>query len=380
MLGKVSGVDVARREVIAEGRRIPFDYLILATGARARLFRPRRLGRLRARPEDHRRRDLYPPPHPARLREGRDRARSRRARAAAELRRRRRRPDRRRDGRRHRRTGEPRAADGLPLDRSALRAHHPGRGGAAPADAVRSVAVGGRAALARTARRRGAARRARVTALDADGVSIGAERIEARTIIWAAGVMASPAGQWLGAETDRAGRVKVDAGSVGARPSGHLRDRRHRARSTTRTASRCPASRRSPSSRASTSPSCCWRAQQGKTLAAVPLSRLRLARHHRAQARRRPDGPLKLKGFIAWLLWSVAHIYFLIGFRNRLVVAMNWLWNYLTFQRGTRLITGMSGARMEDMPLPRGRKKGPARRVLTRGSRAATAARASAAR
>ena len=54
-------------------------------------------------------------------------------------------------------------------------------------------------------------------------------------------------------------------------------------------------------------------------------------------------GRFKLKGFIAWLLWCVAHIYFLIGFRNRLIVATNWLWNYVTFQRGTRLITGMSG-------------------------------------
>jgi hypothetical protein len=52
----------------------------------------------------------------------------------------------------------------------------------------------------------------------------------------------------------------------------------------------------------------------------------------------------------AWLLWSLAHIYFLIGFRNRLTVAMNWGWNYLTFQRGTRLITGISGSRIEDVP------------------------------
>ena len=53
----------------------------------------------------------------------------------------------------------------------------------------------------------------------------------------------------------------------------------------------------------------------------------------------------------------MAHIYFLIGFRNRLVVAINWGWNYLTFQRGTRLITGMAGSRIEDvmpviMPAP----------------------------
>ena len=52
---------------------------------------------------------------------------------------------------------------------------------------------------------------------------------------------------------------------------------------------------------------------------------------------------------MAWLIWSVAHIYFLIGFRNRLIVAMNWPWNYVTFQRGTRLITGMSGARIDDV-------------------------------
>jgi NADH dehydrogenase len=63
-------------------------------------------------------------------------------------------------------------------------------------------------------------------------------------------------------------------------------------------------------------------------------------------------GHLRLRGFLAWVLWSVAHIYFLIGFRNRLVVATNWLWNYVTFQRGTRLITGVEGARLEELPAP----------------------------
>ena len=61
-------------------------------------------------------------------------------------------------------------------------------------------------------------------------------------------------------------------------------------------------------------------------------------------------GRLRLTGLVAWLLWSVAHIYFLIGFRNRLSVALNWAWNYLTFQRGARLITGLTGSRMEHMP------------------------------
>ncbi len=63
-------------------------------------------------------------------------------------------------------------------------------------------------------------------------------------------------------------------------------------------------------------------------------------------------GRLRLTGFIAWLIWSVAHIYFLIGFRNRLSVVLNWGWNYFTFQRGTRLITGLSGSRIEDMAAP----------------------------
>jgi NADH:ubiquinone reductase (H+-translocating) len=48
---------------------------------------------------------------------------------------------------------------------------------------------------------------------------------------------------------------------------------------------------------------------------------------------------LKLTGFIGWLFWGVAHIYFLIGIRNRFVVAISWLWSYLTYQRGARLIT-----------------------------------------
>ena len=62
---------------------------------------------------------------------------------------------------------------------------------------------------------------------------------------------------------------------------------------------------------------------------------------------------------MAWLLWSVAHIYFLIGFRNRVSVVLNWAWNYLTFQRGTRLITGLSGSRIETMRRDSGRSPSP---------------------
>jgi NADH dehydrogenase len=57
-------------------------------------------------------------------------------------------------------------------------------------------------------------------------------------------------------------------------------------------------------------------------------------------------GKIRVTGFIAWLIWSVAHIYYLIGFRNRIAVTLNWGWNYVTFQRGTRLLTGLTGSRM----------------------------------
>ena len=55
-------------------------------------------------------------------------------------------------------------------------------------------------------------------------------------------------------------------------------------------------------------------------------------------------GRLRLTGFLAWILWCVAHVYFLIGFRNRFSVALIWVWGYLTFQRGARLITGYTAS------------------------------------
>jgi NADH dehydrogenase len=60
-------------------------------------------------------------------------------------------------------------------------------------------------------------------------------------------------------------------------------------------------------------------------------------------------GRFRVTGFVAWLIWSTAHIYFLIGFRNRLAVVLNWGWNYITFERGARLITGLTGSRMSPM-------------------------------
>ena len=193
-----------------------------------------------------------------------------------------------------------------------------------------------------------------VTAADCSGVSIGNERIEARTIIWAAGVMASPAGRWLSAKTDRAGRVIVNQDlSVPDHPNVFvIGDAAHALG-----VNGAPLPGVAPVAK-----------QQGAYVArliklalqgrSAPPFRYRdfgsLATIGRKRAVAELGG-LRLSGFMAWLLWSVAHIYFLIGFRNRAVVAMNWAWNYLTFQRGTRLITGMSGARMDDMAAPAGR-------------------------
>jgi NADH dehydrogenase len=182
-------------------------------------------------------------------------------------------------------------------------------------------------------------------------VSIGAERIEARTVIWAARVMASPAGQWLGAETDRAGRVKV---APDLSLPGHANIFVVGDAALVLGADGEPLPGIAPVAK-----------QQGVYVAslikareggkAVLPFRYRdygiLATIGRKRAVMQV-GRLKLRGFIAWLLWCVAHIYFLIGFRNRLAVAINWAWSYVTLQRGTRLITGISGSRMEDMPMP----------------------------
>jgi NADH dehydrogenase len=177
----------------------------------------------------------------------------------------------------------------------------------------------------------------RVVSCDAHGVELEHGRLDADTIIWAAGVMASPAARWLDAEHDRTGRVKVGAdlsvpghpdifvvgdtaavtdqpGIPGTAPAakqmGHYVGRLIAAR---------VAGRRSP-------PPFLYRhmgdlATIGRHDAVVKLGRL------------------ELTGFLGWLFWSLVHIYFLIGVRDRFMVAFTWLWDYITFQRGARLIT-----------------------------------------
>jgi NADH dehydrogenase len=179
-----------------------------------------------------------------------------------------------------------------------------------------------------------------VTGCDEDGVIVGTERIGARTLVWAAGVMASPAAKWLGAEHDKAGRVKVNPDfsvpgldnvfAVGDTALALDADGR-------------PLPGIAPAAK-----------QAGRYVAQLiryrtmnfgepPQFRYRHAGNLATIGRKAAVvdfGRVRLSGFVAWLLWSVAHIYFLIGLRNRFMVALQWMWSYVTFQRGARLITG----------------------------------------
>jgi NADH dehydrogenase len=181
-----------------------------------------------------------------------------------------------------------------------------------------------------------------VTACDASGVSIGAERLESETVIWAAGVAASPAGRWLGAPTDRAGRVLVQpdlstGGNVfviGDAASVTLPDGR-------RVPGVAPAAK-----------------QQGRYVATVIAARI-AGRPAPPPFAYRDAGNLAtigrksaviefpfvtLRGFVAWWIWGIAHIYFLVGVPSPVVVSLRWLWEYLTYGRGARLITGQEHA------------------------------------
>jgi NADH:ubiquinone reductase (H+-translocating) len=190
-----------------------------------------------------------------------------------------------------------------------------------------------------------------VTQCDADGVALGTERISAATVVWAAGVMASPAGSWLGVETDGVGRVKVnpDLSVPGHSEIFVIGDTSHCVG-----ASGSPLPGIAPVAK-----------QQGEYIGRLlkarslgndsPPFRYRdfgmMATIGRKSAVAQLWG-VQFDGLLAWLLWSAAHVYYLIGFRNRLAVMMNWVWNYFTFERGTRLITGLSGSRVQDMGRP----------------------------
>jgi NADH dehydrogenase len=174
--------------------------------------------------------------------------------------------------------------------------------------------------------------------VNSEGIVIGGKLLPAKTVIWTAGVAASPAGTWLGAETDRGGRVKVSSDvSVPGHPdifalgdtSQFMQDGKPL-------------------------PGVAQVAmQQGTYVARVIADRVAEKEHNKpfhyvdkgnmATVGRYHGivsiGKLQFTGIVAWFMWLVLHLMFLIGFRNRLVVMLLWIWYYTTFQRGARLIT-----------------------------------------
>jgi NADH dehydrogenase len=178
-----------------------------------------------------------------------------------------------------------------------------------------------------------------VTGIQPDSVELSNERIGTRTPIWAAGVQGSQAANWLKADADRAGRVKVtDHLTLADRPEVFVIGDT----ALVLDAKGHPVPGLAPAAK-----------QQGYYVgrairaalrsSSVPAFRYRDYGDLATIGRRRAViefGGLHLKGLIAWLLWGVAHIFFLIGFRNRVVVMIDWIWAYIWFRSGARLITG----------------------------------------
>ncbi|MCA1734120.1 MAG: NAD(P)/FAD-dependent oxidoreductase [Acidobacteria bacterium] len=184
-----------------------------------------------------------------------------------------------------------------------------------------------------------------VSAVDAEGVTVGEDRYQARTVVWAAGVQASPLARCLGVELDKAGRVLVEKDlSVPGWPEIFI-------------AGDLAASKQ----------------EDGSIVPGVAPAAIQMGRHAAVSIVRevggkdRPSfryrdkgslatigraaavadfGRLHMGGWIAWVAWLVIHVFFLIGFRNRLFVISQWAWAYLTRKRGARLITGDSAAEL----------------------------------
>ena len=180
-----------------------------------------------------------------------------------------------------------------------------------------------------------------VSAIDPDGVKLGERRLSARTVLWAAGVAASPVGRMLGVALDKAGRVQVrdDLSVPGHAEVFVIGDLAHLEQPDGK-----PVPGVAPAAK-----------QMGKYVGDVLRGRLRGSDGQPAPFRYRDDGSLatigrmsavaqfgklKLSGLPAWTIWLLAHIYFLIGFRNRLAVMLDWAWAYWTHQRQARIVNG----------------------------------------
>jgi NADH:ubiquinone reductase (H+-translocating) len=182
----------------------------------------------------------------------------------------------------------------------------------------------------------------KVGLIDADGVIVNDRRIYSRTVLWAAGVVASPAAKWLNAAADKVGRVKVQPDlSVTDLPDVYVIG--------------------------DTALANCWNGEPVPGLApAAKQGGVFVAKLIRAKLRGEPAphafsyrhmgslatigrksavadfGFVWLRGPMAWWVWGIAHVLFLLGSRNRIAVVLNWIWSYVTYRASTRLITGSS--------------------------------------
>jgi NADH:ubiquinone reductase (H+-translocating) len=172
----------------------------------------------------------------------------------------------------------------------------------------------------------------RVTDVDGDGVTLGTERLAAKTVIWAAGVAASPLGASLGAPLDRAGRVTVEPDlSVPGHPEIYVAGDLAAVEGVPGIA---PAAKQMGRHVAR---------NIGEELRGKPKRPFRYRDYGQLATIGRNAavviiGKMKLSGFVAWFVWLVSHIYFLINFRNRIIVMIDWGWAYLTYQRYARIV------------------------------------------
>lgn len=340
LMGRVSGVDAARRVVRLEDRELPYDYLVLATGARHSYFGRDEWERFapglkKIDDATEIRRRILTAFERAETEDDPDKRRRllnfvvigggptgvEMAGAIAEL--------ARRALARDFRTIDPRQARIVLLEAGPrVLAAFPEKLSAWTARALGRLGVEVRQGKP-------------VTACDEEGVVVDGERIPAATIIWAAGVAASPAAKWLSSEADRAGRVKVlpDLSVPGHPEIFAIGD----------TALACDGSGQAYPGLAPVAK------QQGEYVARLLRARLAgkapaepfryrdrgtMATIGRGAAIAKFSRRFQLTGFVAWLLWGLVHVFFLVGFRNRFTVLADWMWSYVTFQSGARLITG----------------------------------------
>ena len=352
LFGEVTGVDAARREVLMSGQRIGYDYLVLATGAAHSYFG----------------RDDWAPYAPG----------LKRVEDATEVR------------RRLLTAFEQAEATDDPQERRSLLTFLVVGGGPTGVELAGAIAELSRFGMENEFRRIDPATArvvlvqaaprilptfpedlsertrlalqqlgvevlvgSRVESIDSDGVVVSGERIAARTVLWAAGVVASPAAKWLSAAADAAGRVKVgpDLSLPGLPQVFAIGDT-----ALSEAWNGAPVPGLAPAAK-----------QGGEYVARVIRARVagRAApppfRYHHLgslatigrKAAVADFGFVRLSGSLAWWLWGAVHLGFLVGLRNRISVMLDWFWAYLTYRSGTRLITGGGDARSERQPTVR---------------------------